>query len=70
MQLLNAPPTPYRHFGSNWIQKTKTSINEILRMLFLNIDYNFAYFANFNFAQFEIEKSFGVDLGKITKWSI
>ena len=25
-------------------------------MLFLNMDFNLAYFANFNFAHFEIEK--------------
>ena len=29
-------------------------------MLFLNMDFNFADFANFNFAQLEIEKSFGL----------
>ena len=46
--------------GSNWIQKTKTSIYEILRMLFSNMDFNFAHFANFNFAHFEIEESIGL----------
>ena len=39
-------------------------------MLFLNMDFNLTYFANFNFAHFEIEKKFWVNLGKITKWSI
>ena len=29
-------------------------------MHFSNIDFNFAYFASFNFAIFEIEKSFGL----------
>ena len=47
-------------FGSNWIQKTKTSIYEISRMLFSNMNFNFAYFTNFNFAHFEIEESFGL----------
>ena len=42
--------------GSNWVQKTKTSIYEIFRMLFLNM--NIAYFDNSNFTHFEIEKSF------------
>ena len=29
-------------------------------MLFSGMDFNFAYFANFNFAYFEIEKKFGL----------
>ena len=29
-------------------------------MLFLNMGFNFAYFANFNYAHFEIEKGFGL----------
>ena len=29
-------------------------------MLFSNMDFIFAYFANFNFTHFEIEKSFGL----------
>ena len=29
-------------------------------MLFWNMDFNFAYSANFNFAYFEIEESFGL----------
>ena len=47
-------------FGSNWVQKTKTSIYGIARMLFLNMDLNFAYFANFNFPHFKIEKNVGL----------
>ena len=47
-------------FGSNWVQKTKTSIYETLRMFFLNMDFYFTYIANFNFAHFEIEKRFGL----------
>ena len=47
-------------FGSNWVQKTKTSIYEISWMLVLNMDFNFDHFANFNFAHFEIEESFGL----------
>ena len=39
-------------FGSNWVQKTKTSIYHISRMLFSNMD--------FNFAHFDIEESFGL----------
>ena len=70
MHLLHHAGIGKNFFGSNCVQNTKTSIYEILRMLFLNMDYNFAYFANFHFAHFEIEKSFGIDLGKITKWLI
>ena len=29
-------------------------------MLFSNMDFNFAHFANFNFAHFEIEESLGL----------
>ena len=29
-------------------------------MLFPNVDFDFAHFANFNFAHFEIEESFGL----------
>ena len=47
-------------FGSNWVQKTKTSTYEISRMLFSTMDFNFAHFANFNFAHFETEESFGL----------
>ena len=69
--LLNAAPTLCRSsklsFGSNWIQKPKTSIYEILRVLFSNMDFNFAYFANFNFAHFEIEESFGLIWEKLQK---
>ena len=52
MQLLHPTGLVKISFGSNWVQKTKT--------LFLHIDFNFAYFANFNFAHFEIEKFFGL----------
>ena len=47
-------------FESNWVQKTKTSIYETSRMLFSNMDFNFAHFANFSFANFEIEEIFGL----------
>ena len=47
-------------FGSNWVQKTKTSIYEISRMLFSNVDFNFSHFSNLDFAHFEIEESFGL----------
>ena len=39
-------------FGSNWVQKTKTPIYKIWRILFSNVD--------FNFAHFETEESFGL----------
>ena len=45
-------------FGSNWVQKTKTSTYVISRMPFSNMDFNFAHFANFDFSHFEIEESF------------
>ena len=47
-------------FESNWVQKTKKSIYEISIILFSNMDFNFAHFANFSFAHFEIEESFGL----------
>ena len=34
-------------------------------MLFPNMDFNFAHFGHFNFAHFEIEKSFGLIWVKI-----
>ena len=51
------PPTDLLKlsFGSNWVQKAETSIYKI----FSNMDCNFAHFANFNFAHFEIEQNFG-----------
>ena len=47
-------------FGLNWVQKTKASIYEISRMLFSNMDINFAHFTSFNFTHFETEESFGL----------
>ena len=47
-------------FGSNWVQKAKTSIYKISRMVFYNMDFNFAHFAHFNFAHFKTEESFGL----------
>ena len=44
------------YFGLNWVQKAKASIYEISKMLFSHMDFNFAYFAHFNFAHFEIKK--------------
>ena len=46
--------------GLNWLQKTKTTIYEMSRMLFSNMVFNFSHFTNFNFAQFEREESFGL----------
>ena len=34
-------------------------------MVFFNMDFNFTYFANCNFAHFEIEKSFGLTWVKL-----
>ena len=61
---LNAPPTPYRPSTTIfWIKlgsKKQKSIYDIFsNKLFLNMDFNFTHFANFNFAHFEIEESFG-----------
>ena len=47
-------------FGSNWVKKTKASIYEILKMVFSNIDFNFARFSNFDFAHFKIARRFGL----------
>ena len=52
MQLLHTTSLLKLSFGPNWVQKTKTSICEISKMLFSNID--------FNFAHFEIEENFGL----------
>ena len=60
MHLLHPTGLAKLSFGSNWVQKTKTLIYEISRMLFLNMNFYFAYIANFTFAHFEIEKSFGL----------
>ena len=60
MHLLHPADLLKLSFGSSWVQKTKTSIYEISRMLFSNIDFNFAHFAHFNYAHFEIEESFGL----------
>ena len=58
MHLLHPTSLLKLSFGLNWVHKTKTSIYEISRMLFSNIDFNFAYFPNFDFAHLEIEESF------------
>ena len=60
MHLLHPTGLLILSFGSNWVQKTKTSIYEISRMLFSNMDFKFADFANFNFAYFEIKEGFGL----------
>ena len=52
-------------FGSKWAQKTKTSIYEISRILFQNMDFNFALFARFNFAHFQVEGIFGLIWAKL-----
>ena len=57
MHLLHATGLLKLSFGSNWVQKTKVSIS---RMLFSNVDFNFAHFANFNFTHFKIKESFGL----------
>ena len=70
MQLLHPTGLLKIFFESNWVQKPKTSTYEILKMFFSNMDFNFAHFANFNFAYFEIEESFGLVRVKLTKKSI
>ena len=60
MQLLHPTGLLKLSFGSNWVQKPKASIYYILRTLFRNMDFDFAYFAHFNSAYFEIEESFGL----------
>ena len=58
MHLLQPTALTKLSFGSNWVQKTKTFVYEISRMLSLNMDFDFNYISNFNFAHFEIEKGF------------
>ena len=58
MHLLHPTGLLKLSFGSNWVQKTKTFIYEISRMLFPNMNFNFAHFPNFNSVHFEIEESF------------
>ena len=60
MHLLHPAGLAKLSFESNWVQKTKTSIYEISKMLFLHMDFYFTCIASFNFAHFEIEKSFGL----------
>ena len=55
MHLLHPTSLLKLSFGLNWVHKTKTLIYEISRMLFSNIDFNLAHFANFNFRLFETE---------------
>ena len=67
---LNAPHTPHRPSKTLfWIKlgskNKKTPIYKISRMLFSNMDFNFAHFANFNFVHFEIEESFGLTWVKL-----
>ena len=66
MHLLHPTDLAKLSFGLNWVQKAKISISDISRMLYLKMDFNFAYFTNFNFAHLEIEKK----LSKIAKWLI
>ena len=60
MHLLHPTSLLRVSFWSNWVLRTKTSIYKISRMLFYNTDLNFAHFANFNFANFEIEERLGL----------
>ena len=45
-------------------KKKKHSLRD-LRTLFWNTDFNFDYFANFNFAHFEIEEGFALNWLKL-----
>ena len=45
-------------FGPNLVQKIKISIYKISRVLFSNMGFNFAHFAYFDFADFEIGGGF------------
>ena len=71
---LIAPPTPYSPSKTFfWIKMGSINKNFHLRDLkdaFPSMNITLAYFANFNFAHFEIEKKICANLGKITKWSI
>ena len=42
--------------GSNRVQKTKTSIYEISRMLFSHMDFSFVHFVDFNFPILKLKK--------------
>ena len=45
MHLLQGPTGLLKiSFGSNWVQKTKSSIYEISNILLSNMDFNFAHF--------------------------
>ena len=59
---LNAPATPYNpsetFFWTKLGSKNKNIHLRDFKMLFSNMDFDFAYFTNFNFAHFEIEESF------------
>ena len=58
MHLLHPTSFLKLSFKSNWVQKTKAPIYEISWMLFYSMVFDFAHFANFNLAHFEIEESF------------
>ena len=55
MHLLHPADLLKLSFGSKLVQKIKACIYE---MLLSNMDFNFAYFATFHLAHFEIEESF------------
>ena len=61
---LSAPPTPYStsktFFWTKLSSKNKSIHLRDFKMLFSNMDFNFAHFTNFDFAHFEIEESFGL----------
>ena len=65
MHLLHPTGLAKPPFGSDWVHKIKTSIGKISRMIFLHMDFYFTYIANFNFAHFDIEKSFGLSWVKL-----
>ena len=62
MHLLHPTDLLKLSFGSNWI-KEDISLRDFK-------DAFLAHFGNFNFAYFEIEESFRIICGKITKRSI
>ena len=60
MHLLHPTGILKLSFRLNWIQEAKKSVYGISSMLFSNMDFNLAYFADLKFAHFETEEGFGL----------
>ena len=71
---LNASPTPYSptktFFWTKLCSKNENIHLRDFKMLFSNMDLNFAHFFNLNFAHFETEESFGLIWVNLQKYRL